>query len=77
MFTPKKQTVTPGDAFENTAFEQWFEYVKGCREAALHLYVKQIPPKVSWHQVDQLCAISILLYASINPCFTAGKISMV
>jgi hypothetical protein len=51
MFTPKKRTVKPGHAFENTAFEQWFENVKCCREAALHLFVKQIPPMDSWHQV--------------------------
>jgi hypothetical protein len=44
MFSPKLRTVKPGDAFENTAFEQWFENVKGCREAALHLHVKLIPP---------------------------------
>jgi hypothetical protein len=24
----------------------------GCREAALHLFVKQIPPTNSWHQFD-------------------------
>jgi hypothetical protein len=52
MFTPKERTVKPGDAFENTAFEQWFENVKGCREAALLLFVKQIPPTDSWHQSD-------------------------
>jgi hypothetical protein len=52
MFIPKKRTVKPGDAFENTAFEQWFENVKGCRETALHLFVKQIPPTESWHQFD-------------------------
>jgi hypothetical protein len=52
MFTPKKRTVKPGDAFENSAFEQWFENVRDCREAALHLFVKQIPPTDSWHQVD-------------------------
>jgi hypothetical protein len=52
MFTPKKRTVKPGDAFENIAFEQWFENVRGCREAALRLSVKQIPPTDSWHQVD-------------------------
>ncbi len=32
----KKRTVKPGDAFENTAFEQWFENVRGCTEAGLH-----------------------------------------
>jgi hypothetical protein len=52
MFAPKKRTVKTGDAFENTAFEQWFENVRGCREAALHLFVKQVPPTDSWHQVD-------------------------
>jgi hypothetical protein len=52
MFTPKKRTVKPGDAFENIAFEQWFEIVRDCREAALHFYVKQIPPTDSWHEVD-------------------------
>ncbi len=31
-------------------FVQWFENVKCCREAALHLLVKQIPPPDSWHQ---------------------------
>jgi hypothetical protein len=41
MFIPKKRTVKPGDAFENTAFWQWFENVRGCREAVLHLFVKQ------------------------------------
>jgi hypothetical protein len=49
MFTPKNRTVKPGDAFENSAFDQWFENVKGCRERALHLFVKQIPPTDSWH----------------------------
>jgi hypothetical protein len=44
MFTPKKGTFKPGDGFENAAFEQWFENVRDCREAALHLFVKQIPP---------------------------------
>jgi hypothetical protein len=40
MFSPKKKkrTVKPGDAFENAAFEQWFENVKGCREAAFHIF---------------------------------------
>jgi hypothetical protein len=52
MFIHKKWTVEPGYAFENTAFEQWFENVKGCREAALHLFLEQIPPTDSWHQVD-------------------------
>ncbi len=52
MFIPKKRTVEPGDAFQNIAFEQWFENVRGFREAALHLFVKQIPPTDSWHQVD-------------------------
>jgi hypothetical protein len=33
-------------------FLQWFENVRSCREAALHLFVKQIPPTDSWHQVD-------------------------
>jgi hypothetical protein len=28
MFKPKKRTIQPGDAFENTAFERWFEIVK-------------------------------------------------
>jgi hypothetical protein len=36
MFNPKKRTVKPGDAFEITTFEQWFENLRGCREAALH-----------------------------------------
>jgi hypothetical protein len=52
MFTPKKRTVNPGDAFENTTFELWFENVKGHKEAAPHFFVKQIPPTDSWHQVD-------------------------
>jgi hypothetical protein len=34
MFTPKKRTVKPGDAFENTEILQWFENVMGCREDA-------------------------------------------
>jgi hypothetical protein len=42
--TPKQRTVKPGDAFENFAFGKWFENARGCREAALHLFVKQIPP---------------------------------
>jgi hypothetical protein len=45
--TPENVTVKPGDAFENTAFEQWFENVRGCRKAAFHEFVKQIPPKDS------------------------------
>jgi hypothetical protein len=28
MLNPQKRTVKPGDAFENTAFEQWFENVR-------------------------------------------------
>jgi hypothetical protein len=36
MSTPQNRTIKPGDAFENTAFEQWFENARGCREAALH-----------------------------------------
>jgi hypothetical protein len=52
MFTPKKRTVMPGDAFENIALKQWFENVGGCREAALQLFVKQIPPTDSRHRVD-------------------------
>ncbi len=53
---PQKQTVKPRDALknENTAFQQWFENVRGCREAALHLFVNQIPPTDSWHQVDSV-----------------------
>jgi hypothetical protein len=39
MITPQKRTVKTGDAFENLAFEQWFENVRGCREASLHLFV--------------------------------------
>jgi hypothetical protein len=49
MFTPKKRTVKQGDAFEITAFLQWFENVRGCWEAAIYLFVKQIPPTDSWH----------------------------
>jgi hypothetical protein len=52
VLPPKKRTVKPGDAFKNTAFEQEFENFRGCREAALHLFGKQIPPTDSWHQVD-------------------------
>jgi hypothetical protein len=52
MFKPKKRTVKPRDAFENAAFEQWFENVRGCREAALHLIVKQISSTDSWRRVD-------------------------
>jgi hypothetical protein len=52
MFIPKKRTVKPADAFENIAFSQWFENVRGRRGGALHLFVKQIPPTHSWHQVD-------------------------
>jgi hypothetical protein len=28
IITPKKGTVQPGDAFEDTAFQPWFEIVK-------------------------------------------------
>jgi hypothetical protein len=52
MFIPKKRTIKPGYTFENTAFLQWFENVRGCREAALRVFVKQISPTDSWHQVD-------------------------
>jgi hypothetical protein len=52
MFNPRKRTVKPGEAFENIAFEHWFENAMGCREAALHLFVKQIPPTDSRHQLD-------------------------
>jgi hypothetical protein len=52
MFTPRKRTGKPGDALENTAFEQLLENVKGCREAALHFLVKLIPPTDSWHQFN-------------------------
>jgi hypothetical protein len=52
MFTPKKRTVKPGDAFENTAFELVFDNVRGCREAAIYLFVNQIPRTDFWHQVD-------------------------
>jgi hypothetical protein len=52
MFNPKNRTVEPGGAFEYTAFEQWFENVECCREAALHLCVKQRQPTNSGHQVD-------------------------
>jgi hypothetical protein len=51
MFSPKLRTVKPGDALENPAFELWFEDVKGHREADLQLFVKQIPPIDSCHQV--------------------------
>jgi hypothetical protein len=64
MFTLKKQTVEPGDAFENVAFQQWFENVEGCREAALHLNLcnrnhQQIP---GINKLIQIGAISIFLY---------------
>jgi hypothetical protein len=36
--------------------------------------VKQIPPTDSWHQVDS-DRCNFHPHASINPCFTAGKIS--
>jgi hypothetical protein len=49
MFTPQKRTVEPRDAFENTAFEQRFENVKGCREAALHFFGIQIPLHGLYH----------------------------
>jgi hypothetical protein len=29
-----------------------FENVRVCTEAALHIFVKQMPPTASWHQVD-------------------------
>jgi hypothetical protein len=32
--------------------QQWFENFKGCREAARRLFVKQILPTDSWHQVE-------------------------
>ncbi len=49
--------------------------MKGCRETAPHLFVKQIPPTHSWHQVDSDRCNFLSSNASINPCFTAGKIS--
>jgi hypothetical protein len=61
---PKNEPLSQlGDAFENTAFQQWFENGRGCRKAVLHLFVKQqIPPTDSWHQVDSdIGAISIIL----------------
>jgi hypothetical protein len=67
--------VEPGDAFENTAF-QWFEKVTGCREAALRIFVKQMPPTDSWHQVDS-GRCNFHPHASITPCFTVGKIPAV
>jgi hypothetical protein len=45
MFAPKNEL--PGDAFENTAFQQWSSLL-----TALHLFVKQIPPTDSCHQLD-------------------------
>jgi hypothetical protein len=60
-FTTEKRTLKPGDAVENTAFEQWLENVKGCREAVLHLFVKQIPPKIPSIKLIQICVTSILL----------------
>jgi hypothetical protein len=48
----KTQVIQPGDAFENTAFELVFENVKGRREAALNLFVKQMPPIDSRHRAD-------------------------
>jgi hypothetical protein len=47
---PKKRTVQPGDAFEDTAFNPGFEIVKfkqGSRVSALRFFVKQIPPMAS------------------------------
>jgi hypothetical protein len=44
MLSLTLRTVKPGNAFENPAFERWFQNVKGSREAALHLLVKQILP---------------------------------
>jgi hypothetical protein len=45
MFTQeKKRAVKPGDGFEDTAFGLWFENVKVCRKAALHVFAIQIPP---------------------------------
>jgi hypothetical protein len=65
MFTPKKRTVKPGDAFKNSAFEHWFENVNGFRKAALHLFVRQIPPTDSWHQFDSnRCNFHFLMPAS-------------
>jgi hypothetical protein len=33
-------------------FSSGLKNVRGCREAALHLFVKQIPPTDSCHQAD-------------------------
>jgi hypothetical protein len=41
-----------------------FENVRGSREAALHLFVKQIPPTDSWHEVDSdRCNVHALMPA--------------
>jgi hypothetical protein len=43
---------------------RWFENVRGCREAALHLFVKQMPPTDSWHELDSdRCNFHLLMPA--------------
>ncbi len=50
----------------------------GCIKAALHFFVKQIPPITDfWHQVDSDRCNSHLLMPAVIPCFTAGKIILV
>jgi hypothetical protein len=38
--------------FKILHFSSGLKMSQGCREAALYLFVKQIPPGESWHQVD-------------------------
>jgi hypothetical protein len=86
MFTPKNKPLSQEIHLKNTAFELWFENVRGCREAALHTFVKQIPPTDSWHQVDSvrcnfhpfmpaLTLVSLLeRYLALETAMTRGDI---
>jgi FlaA1/EpsC-like NDP-sugar epimerase len=56
-------------------FLQWFGNVMGCREAVLHLFVKQIPPTDSWHQVHPDMCNFLPLMAALTLFFSAGKTS--
>jgi hypothetical protein len=49
---PKNKPLSQDMQLRILRFEQRFENVKGCREAAFRLFVKQIPPTDSWHEDD-------------------------
>jgi hypothetical protein len=52
--------------------------ILGRREAAGNLFVKQIPPKDSWHQMNSgRCNFHLLMLALTLDYWTAGKIVLV